>query len=167
MRKIFMVMLSFSLIFASSVTVFAADFNDEFDNAIPQVVVEENIIEENGHIVHEYTWRDKPMLFSAEDDQLANATWLKTTDLPYGTLRHRGAKISPNAGSSAWYACAQTDYAGWHYTRAQIIKTLTGKVLEDSNQVQIDSGISTARTPKDKLYLLDWDFSMRSAWGIE
>ena len=158
----------------TGVNVFASNTqNYSNSNTIPQILVEEKEYQNNGGVMHEYIWQDSPLVdilikdsraVLSEDEQMEAASWSKH-EKEAGTLKHRAAKISPNAGSSAWYACAETDYPAWHYSRAQIVKRLTGKVLQDSNQVQVKKGIAIARTPKDKLYLLDWDFSMRSYWG--
>lgn len=174
MKKIISVIFTLALVGSLGAVSFANESN-------PQTLVDENVYEVNGSITHEYIWKDSSSISlmskstrnyvtlnsegTSESDQLGYATWLKSSQ-PAGELRHRAAKISPNAGSSAWYACSQTDYAAWHYSRCRIVKTVGGKILEDSNQVQVDSGIATARTPEDSLYLLDWDFSMRSYWGI-
>lgn len=173
MKKLLSMALAVGVITSMSTTAFAAndfaanDFvaNDEFSNAIPQVVISEKRTEANGNITHEYVWGDKPMLFASENDQLGYAKWIET-DLSGVTLKHRGAKISPDVGSYSWYACSQTDYAKWHFSRARIIMTISGKILQDSNQVQVNSGVATARTPTDKLYLMDWDFNMRSYLGV-
>lgn len=142
----------------------------ENQNCIPQrVVSERKIINKNGSIECEYVWEDTVTTNSKdkasnEEDQIGEADWVKHK-LDAGTLKHRAAKISPNSGSSKWYGMSQTDYADWHYTRVRIVKTVTGKILQDSNQVQVNSGMATARTNTNKLYLLDWDFSLRSYWG--
>lgn len=153
-------------------TVFAADKTQMNSNIAQQILVEENEYNDNGSIMHEYIWKDSPSVsimieassILSEAEQLDYATW-KTSNEKAGTLKHRAAKITPILGSGKWYACSQTQYAAWHYSRARIIKTLTGKILEDSNQVQVQTGTATARTPKDKLYLGDIDYSMRSYWG--
>lgn len=158
-------------IFTSTGTIaFVSNSNYTEMMVTPQKLVEENIYGENGNVTHEYIWKDSPSVTiltkASESEQLdAFSSWVEHNEKD-GLLKHRAAKISPNAGSSAWYACLQTDYAAWHYSRARIVKTLGGKILEDSNQVQVNSGTATARTPEDKLYLLDWDFSLRSYWGI-
>lgn len=165
MKKLLFTILSTSLISIMPYQAFAASI-------IPQKLVDINTYEdkENGNLSYEYIWEDNPTItFNAspratEDEQLAYASWQKHS-LSGGELKHRAAKISPDWYSSAWYACAQTDYPKWHFSRARIIETLTGKILEDSNQVQVSSGMATARTPKDKTYLRDWDFSLRSYWG--
>ena len=148
----------------------------EDKNAIPQrVVSEKSYVNEYGGIETEYVWEDVLVVDSGmqarkiaenEDDQIGTAKWQKH-DLSEGTLKHRAAKISPIPGMGKWYGMSQTDYPAWHYTRVRIVKAITGKILEDSNQVQVDTGMATARTDTDSLYLLNWDFRLRSYWGTE
>ena len=137
--------------------------------SLAQSVVAEYEYGYNFNLTHDYVWKDdmKVATYAAasESEQLSYASWQEHKEAD-GTLKHRAAKISPNSGSSAWYACSQTKYKAAHFSRCRIIKTITGKILEDSNQVQVQTGTATARTAKERLYALDWDFSMRSFWGI-
>lgn len=131
-------------------TISIVDSNQTSSNTVQQILVEENEYNDNRSVMHEYIWQDSPFTdiltkdsraVLSETQQLAKASWIE---------HEKEAGI---------------DYPAWHYTRVRIIKTLTGTILEDSNQVQVSKGIARARTSKDKLYLLDWDFSMRSYWG--
>ena len=168
-KKLLPILLTSIMLGTIGTTVFANDSVVKL-TVTPQEVTEVNTYEENGAITCEYVWKDGESVAvrlraTSEDTQMGYATWMLSTQNS-GTLKHRAAKISPKYTTSAWYACAQTDYSAWHFSRARIIKTLGGKILEDSNQVQVSSGRATARTPKDSLYLLDIDFSLRSFWGV-
>lgn len=96
------VLLSAGLILSSNVSSFASD--DEFDDAIPQVIVDESETEVNGHVSHEYEWGNLPRARASESDQLKLATW-KHHQLSAGKLSHRAAKIW-RTSKNGWYACS-------------------------------------------------------------
>lgn len=147
--------------------------------SMKQRVVSERKYSKDGSVEHEYVWEDSPVVqgrsikkrsldtlgILSETSQLGGAQWL-TTKEKGGTVRHRAAKICPNPGSDRWYACSQTDYPKWHYSRVRIVNRVTGKVLEDSGRQEADSGIVTARTSPANLYLSNWEFAMKSYWGV-
>lgn len=167
-KKLLSTILVTSMLAIMGTTVFASSPEQIGTTVTPQTLVEENVYGEDGSLTHEYIWRDSPSVTIStrlsESEQLDSATWIKHNEAA-GQLKHRAAKISPPK-KTEWYACSQTDYKAWHYSRSRIIKTLGGKILEDSDQVQVKSGIATARTPADKLYLNDYDFHMKSYWGV-